>query len=102
MNAIEIVLDGDLFSVDVVARTAHRYTGDYFVEIVSTTPVMVRLKPKTDNINFHLLAERFRNDALDELLRERIRLETSELHTALVRAALTQATPLSTIPGQKQ
>jgi len=103
MNAIEIVLDGGLFSVDVIACTAHRYTGDYFVETVSTTSdVIVRLTPKTDSISSHLLAERFRNDALDERLRARVRTETGELHTTLVRAALQQATPLLTTAGQKQ
>jgi His-Xaa-Ser system protein HxsD len=103
MNAIEIVLDGGLFSVDVVACTAHRYTSDYFVETVSTTSdVFVRLTPKADNVSSHLLAERFRNDALDERLRERIRAETGELHTTLVRAALQQATPLLTTIGQEQ
>lgn len=97
MNAIEIVLDGGLFSVDVIACTAHRYSGDYFVETVSTTSdVLVRLTPKTDNVSSHLLAERFRNDALDERLRERVRTETGELHAALVRAALQQAAPLLT------
>lgn len=103
MNTIEIVLNGGLFSVDVIARTAHRYTGDYFVETVSTTSdVLVRLTPKTDSLSFHLLAERFRNDALDERLRERVRTETSELHTALVRAALHQAAPPLTTADQKQ
>lgn len=103
MNAIEIVLDGGLFSADVIACTAHRYTGDYFVETVSTTSdVLVRLTPKTDKVSFHMLAERFRNDALDERLRERIRAETGELHTTLVRAALQQATPSLIISGQKQ
>lgn len=103
MHAIEIVLDGGLFSVDVIARTAHRYTGDYFVETVSTpSGALVRLTPKTDSISSHLLAERFRNDALDERLRERIRAETGELHTALVRAALQQAAPLLTTTGQEQ
>ncbi len=103
MNAIEIVLDGSLFSVDVIACTAHRYTGDYFVETVSTTSdVLVRLTPKTGNVSSHLLAERFRNDALDERLRERVRTETSELHTALVRVALQQAASSPTTVGQKQ
>jgi len=103
MKAIEIVLDGGLFSVDVIACTAHRYTGDYFIEIVSTTSnVLVRLTPKTDSVTSHLLAERFRNDALDERLREQIRAETCELRTTLVRAALQQATPLLTAAGQKQ
>jgi His-Xaa-Ser system protein HxsD len=103
MNAIEIVLDGELFSGDVAARAAHRYTGDYYTETVSTPAgALVRLTPKTDNVSTDLLAERFRNDALDERLRERIRTETSELHTALVRAALQQATPLLTTAGPTQ
>jgi len=102
MQAIEIVLDDGLFSVDVIARTAHRYTGDYFVETLSTSSgALIRLAPKTDSISSHLLAERFRNDALDERLRERIRAETGELHTTLVRAALERVAPLTTT-GQKR
>lgn len=99
MNAIEIVLDEGLFSVDVIARTAHRYTDDYFVETVGA---LVRLTPKTDITASSLLAERFRNDALDERLRERIRSETGELHTALVQAALRQALPVLTTAGRKR
>lgn len=103
MNAIEIVLDGGLFSVDVIARTAHRYTGDYFVETVSTpSGALVRLMPKTASTSSHLLAERFRNDALDERLRELVRAETGELHTALVRAALLQTAPPLISAGQEQ
>jgi hypothetical protein len=103
MNAIEIVLDGGLLSVDVIARTAHRYTGDYFVETVSTpSGALVRLTPKMGSISSHLLAERFRNDALDERLRELVRAETGELHTVLVRAALHQAAPPLTTVDQKQ
>lgn len=103
MNAIEIVLDEGLFSVDVIARTAHRYTGDYFIETVSTpSGVLVRLTPKTDTISSCLLTERFRNDALDERLRELIRVETGELRIALVRAALLQAVAPLPPAGQKQ
>jgi His-Xaa-Ser system protein HxsD len=103
MDAIEIILDGDLFSADVVARAAHRYTGDYYAETVSTPAgALVRLTPKTDSVGTALLAERFRNDALDERLRERIRTETRELHAALVRAALAQAAPSPTTAGQKR
>lgn len=103
MHAIEIVLDGGLFSADVVARTAHRYTGDYFVETLSApSGLLVRLTPKKDSDNSYRLAERFRNDALDERLRERIRTETADLHTALVRAALHQALPVPTTAGQDQ
>jgi His-Xaa-Ser system protein HxsD len=103
MDAVEIILDGGLFSAEVAARAAHRYTGDYYVETVSTSAgALIRLTPKTDNVSTDLLAERFRNDALDERLRERIRTETGELHTTLVRAALQQATPLLNTAGQKQ
>lgn len=103
MHAIEIVLDGGLFSADVIARTAHRYTSDYFVEILSAPlGMLVRLTPKTDSTSPHLLAERFRNDVLDERLRERIRAETADLHTALVRAALHPVAPACTTPGQDQ
>ena len=94
MATVDVYLDGAIFSLEVVARTAHRYTSEYFVEVGSSSPgPLVRLTPKAPDTDTTQLTERFRNDALDERLRERVRIETSELQTVLVRAALQQATP---------
>ncbi|GAB3094526.1 hypothetical protein [Lysobacter terrae] len=88
MGSVELVLDG-LFSADAVARTAQRYTNEFYVEI-ATVPSghQVRLTPIHDGALLDHLTQRFRNDALDERLRERVRAETAELQIALIEAAL--------------
>lgn len=89
---VEFVLEETLFSADVVARTAQRFTAEYFVD-VSRGPnsFLVRLK-LPDSTDAEDLVERFKNEALDERLREHVRAETRELHNALVRAAMRGAT----------
>ena len=97
MVTTDVYLDRELFSADVVARTAHRYTGDYFVEVVSQElQHLVRLTPQSPSTVDALISHRFRNDALDERLRERVRAETNDLQTTLIRAALREAKPRST------
>lgn len=92
-EAFNIAL-GDVFSIDVVARTAHRYTGDYFVEINSEAAgIQVRLIPIRGDVQIDDIERRFRNDLLDDLLRERVRSQTAELHVVLTQAALRQAQP---------
>lgn len=99
MDAIDLQLDARLFSCDVVTRAAHRYSGEFFVELVSEADVfVVRLTPKTHQANTDQLAERFRNDVLDESLRERMRAETSQLRDTLIQAALQQARPAESGP----
>jgi len=92
-EAFNIAL-GDIFSRDVIARTAHRYTGDFFVEInAEAAGIQVRLMPKRGDVPIDGIEQHFRNDLLDDLLRERVRVQTAELHTVLAQAALRQAQP---------
>ncbi|MGO4220780.1 hypothetical protein AB4Y64_02785 [Lysobacter sp. TAF61] len=94
MDAIRIFLDGGIFSTEVVARTAHRYTGTFFVQVTSEpSGISASLTPKDETTDVRNLWERFHNDALDERLRERVRDETRELHNALVQVALREAKP---------
>lgn len=89
-------MDAGLFSADVVARTAHRYTDCFFVELTrSDYAHTIALTPKNDDVDLSGIDGRFRNDALDERLRERITAETMDLHVSLVQAALRQAAPTS-------
>ena len=92
-EAFNIAL-GDVFTRDVVARTAHRYTGDFFVEInAEAAGIQVRLVPKKGGVSIDDIERHFRNDLLDDLLRERVRTQTAELHVVLAQAALRQAQP---------
>jgi His-Xaa-Ser system protein HxsD len=95
MATVSVHLDGAIFSNDVAARTGHRYTRDYFVEVESDpSGPIVRLTPRATGVEPKQLTEQFRNDALDELLRERVRSETSYLQTILIQAAMRLATPV--------
>ena len=94
MAAVRLSMDARSFSADVVARTAHRYTDRFFVELTSSGDAYaVTLTPKRDDVDLTGIERRFRNDALDERLRERIKVETADLHISLVQAALRQAKP---------
>ncbi|MBF6024902.1 hypothetical protein [Lysobacter niastensis] len=92
MDTIEVVMDRGLFSPDVIARTAHRYTADYFVEVSTADDrIVVRLTSKSASVDTAHLAKRFSNDAFDDRLRASVAAQTGELHTVLVRAALSEA-----------
>ncbi|WP_156087736.1 MULTISPECIES: hypothetical protein [unclassified Lysobacter] len=94
MDAIHIMVDVGVFSPDVIARAAHRHTGDCFVDLaLSAASSHVVLTPKHADVDTTRLASRFNNDLLDERLRDLIRGETADLQTALVQAALREATP---------
>lgn len=89
MTTIDIRFDSEVFSADAVTRAAHRYTGEFFVRLESSgSDLLVCLAPRSDDADASSLAERLRNDVLDEQLRAHVRRETSELHTALVNAAM--------------
>lgn len=89
MTTIDIRFDSEVFSADAVIRAAHRYTDEFFIQLESGGPdLLVRLAPKSDEVDTSRLAERLRNDVLDEQLRAQVRKETSELHTVLVNAAM--------------
>jgi His-Xaa-Ser system protein HxsD len=92
MDAVEINLDGGVFSADTVVRATHRYSADYYTDIASTeNGFIVRLTPKSADTDTSVLVHQFRNDALDEQLRERVRVQTQGLHDTLVQAALLKA-----------
>lgn len=92
MESTQYNVDRRLYSNDVVARAAHRYTGKYKVEL--------RMEGDTIVVSFEspILPEdidaSFARDLLDERLREKVRAETAGLQEELLKAALAQAQPL--------
>jgi His-Xaa-Ser system protein HxsD len=93
MDAIEVVVDRELFTEDMVMRAAHRYT-DTHTAVLTAEPSCWRIAftpLSTDQADQHV-ARCFHNDVLDERLRERVRAQTEGLHAALVQAALLGAT----------
>lgn len=94
MATVRISMDAKLFSAEVIARTAHQCTGLLFAEIVcGDNARTITLTPKHEGVDLTDIEGRFRNNALDERLRERIRAGTAELQVTLVQAALRQAAP---------
>ncbi|WDS34757.1 hypothetical protein [Pseudoxanthomonas sp.] len=94
MQSSTLRLDRSLFSDEVIARTAHRYTGQFQVALrVDGADVLVVLTPLDGSELPADVAGRFQNDALDENLRALVRVETREIHQQLITAALREAAP---------
>jgi His-Xaa-Ser system protein HxsD len=94
MDSSEFIIDRRLYSDEVATRAAHRYSGEYCVEILPHQEGLSVSFASHDGSPVPLgLRSRFFNDLLDENLRAMVRRETRGLHQELVRAALAQALP---------
>ncbi|MDR7193275.1 hypothetical protein [Luteimonas terrae] len=97
MDGSTIWFDRSFFSDEVIARTAHRYTNFFQVTVHGTVgEIGVELEALQGVERSADLEARFRNDALDERLRETVRKETKDLHAELIRAALRESLPRRT------
>ncbi|MBD7921038.1 hypothetical protein [Xanthomonas bonasiae] len=99
MHCFKIMLERRVFSDEVVARAAHRYTHFFGIELLSSDiEIGVVLTPH-DGVQIPAdLKSRFLNDALDERLRESVRVETADIHRELIQAALREASPRRAAP----
>jgi His-Xaa-Ser system protein HxsD len=89
MVTTTIQVDAKLFTAEIACRTAHRYTGSFFVEVRSTDDaVLVGLTARPGAVVPDDLEARFKNDLLDERLRVLVRAETHVLHEDLIRAVV--------------
>jgi His-Xaa-Ser system protein HxsD len=101
MATFEVRLDAGLFSADMVTKAAHRCTDAYFVEIKSEpAEFVVQLTPRHAELDTGEVADRLRNDVLDEKLRALVRSETQDIHAVLIEAALRQASSPNSGPRQ--
>lgn len=92
MYGIKLLLDRAVFSEEVMVRTLHRYSGRYFVELhsgIDDWEVMLTDK-QAGSIDSEVAAQ-FKNDALDERLRDSIRTLTIGVAELLLTTALTHA-----------
>ncbi len=95
MERSEFAIDRALYSDDVAARAAHRYTGELGVEVRSQGANLTVIFWSLDASELpQNLWARFSRDLLDERLRAAVRAETSGLQQELLRAALNQAQPV--------
>jgi len=92
MNQIMIELDRELFSQAVVARTAHRYSGKYFVAIATGERAWtISVQSKDGSAVDDQLPASFKNDALDDLIRAQVSEQTRGVAEILLQAALSHA-----------
>ncbi|AWT14204.1 MULTISPECIES: hypothetical protein [Stenotrophomonas] len=96
MERSQFTIDRELYSDDVAARAAHRYTGEFGIEVHSQgANLTVGFWSLDDSKLPEDLWARFSRDLLDERLRAAVRAETSGLQQELLRAALNQAQPVA-------
>ncbi|HEL3217528.1 hypothetical protein JY440_02870 [Stenotrophomonas maltophilia] len=95
MERSQFTIDRALYSDDVAARAAHRYTGELGVEVCSQGANLTVGFWSLDGSNLpEDIWTRFSRDLLDERLRAAVRSETNGLQQELLRAALNQAEPV--------
>lgn len=94
MQDLTIWLDRRLFNEEVITRTAHRYTNFFHVKLHANVDEVGVVLTAREGVDLPVdLEARFRDDALDERLRESVRQETQSVHAELIRAALREAQP---------
>ena len=97
MERSQYIIDRALYTDDQIGRAAHRYTGQFGVElqIHGSNIAVIFWSLDGSELPEHLWAK-FSRDLLDERLRAAIRTETAGLQQELLRAALTHAQPVAT------
>lgn len=101
MGDFTIWFNRSIFSEDVIARTAHRYTNFFHITVHGTASEIGVVLVPHEGVELPVnLEARFKDDALDERLRQIVREETKDLHAELIRAALRESLPrhMDTVP----
>lgn len=94
MDETAIWFDRSIFNDEIIVRTAHRYTNLFHVTFRSATEKIGVVLTAHEGAHHPAdLEARFRDDALDERLRQTVRDETKHLHAELIRAALRESLP---------
>jgi His-Xaa-Ser system protein HxsD len=91
-SAHVVSVDLRLFSLTSVRKTAYRFTDRFGVDIGldGTERAVVRLTPKPDTPDAPTVADEFRNELLDQDLRERVYVETEPFRRVLLAHALSK------------
>ncbi len=87
-GSAEIRIAAGLFSGDAVVRAAHLFTGTCHVQVSEEGgKLLVRIAPKSPEVDVKQIAADFHNALLDEQLRLRLREETGEIQKMIVAEA---------------
>jgi His-Xaa-Ser system protein HxsD len=93
-DSISIAVDGSMYSLAAVQRAAHRFTGEFWVEISRRDDgYTVALTPRVKGPVSSSPNREFATALLDESLREQILDQTREIRDTLVRKAFVGAQP---------
>jgi His-Xaa-Ser system protein HxsD len=89
MSEISITVDPRVYRLSAVKKAAHRLVDRCFahIELLSEGSIQVRLTAKSDKAPLHTLEGEFRNELLDQDLRECIAEETERVRNLLLAQA---------------
>lgn len=88
-----------LYSSDAILAAAHRFTGRCFVHVEEEPggTMLVRLQSRGSLDNLETIAGEFANEALDQSLRIKLRMETEPIRRVLIAQAFSKANLLHPI-----
>jgi His-Xaa-Ser system protein HxsD len=89
MSEITVTVDPQVFRLSAVKKAAYRLGDRCFVqiEVLSEGSIQVRLTAKSEKVPLHTLEGDFRNELLDQDLRESIAEETERVRNLLLAQA---------------
>ena len=99
MNDVVIVIDPRLYRLAAVKKAAYRLGDRCFAQIVILPDerIEVTLRPKSDRIPLASLDGEFRNELLDQDLRESIAEETAGVRNLLLAHAFSGLSPAENV-----
>jgi His-Xaa-Ser system protein HxsD len=91
MSTEIVAFDRDAYSVDAVQRAAYRFADRASCEVkVGDEEIEAVVSPLKDGTDMASLVGEFRNEALDQVLRERIRAETADVRNLVLALAFSR------------
>lgn len=99
MSPQRVSFDAEAYSIDAVQRAAYRLSDRISCEISSSDGLIeVEVTALEDSSDLALIVGELRNEALDQVLRERIREETTDVRNLVLALAFSR-TGLSETDG---
>lgn len=91
-ESASVVVNLDLYTRDAVRKAAYKFTGDWYVELVSTSEqaVTVMFTAKGEGRVSDQVRKEFHNELLDQTLREQIATETLAVRNLIMAHALSK------------
>lgn len=88
-GTVTLEFDSEVASIDAIQRAAYRLSDRLSVDIRTGDPIVCTIHVGDDE-NANELAVQLRNEVLDQVLRERIRVETEATRNLVLALAFSQ------------